>query len=51
MMDRIELYERAFDSLGRVEQLILSASDKNTLLKSILKEAMSISEAEAGTLF
>lgn len=48
---KLELYEKTFESLKKIEGLILSSSNKNTLLKEILHETMEVVDAEAGSLF
>ncbi len=44
-------YQKALETLLRVEKLILTVSNKKHLLRSILEEAIDIGRAESGSLF
>ena len=49
--EKIDFYEKVFNHLEKIERLILSSEDKNTLLRRILEEIMQSVDAEAGSLF
>ncbi len=44
-------YQKALEAISRVEKLILTVSNRQHLLRTILEEAIDIGEAESGSLF